>query len=242
MSTVRDVIYDAMLLLGVMESGEAIPANQAQDAFRRFNGLLSIWSAEELLIYTTNRNVYPLVIGQASYTYGPSGNFNAARPIWIDRASVIPAANPTLEIPVDIYTDQDWQTVSIKSTTSSFPLCIHPRGDYPQNTIDVWPVPTATCSLVFYVPVALTAATSINDTVSFPPGYEEAFTAALAVRLGPIFGVQASPDVRAMAISGKDTLRAQNLVVPTLLCDSSMLGDQNGPSVEAIRSKGYVCD
>lgn len=242
MSTAGDLIRDALLDLAVIDAGEAVDAATGADCLRRLNSMLNTWSAEGLMIYTFNRAVYSMVIGQASYTLGTGGNFNADRPIWFNMASVIPGSSPSLEIPIDIMSDEDWQTVPIKTLASTFPVCIHPRGDYPLNTIDVWPVPTASCSLVIYAPSALSEFALITSTASFPPGYEEAIRSNLAVRVALMFGRNASADLIKQATTSKNTLKAQNLVSPVLRCDPSYCGNSVGPSIQAIRSKGYVCD
>jgi len=243
MSTVLDLLEDSALLLGALDVTESLDANIAKKMFRRLKSMLDSWSTEGLMVYTFSRNVYPLTIGKASYTLGPGGDFNATRPIWIDRASVIPTASaPTLEIPVDILSDQEWQGVTIKSIQSNFPVQIHPRGDYPQNTIDVWPIPTASASLVLYVPSALQILTNLSDTISLPPGYEEAIVNNLACNCSSMYGTQPAPTVMKAAQAGKDLIRSQNLVVETIQCDSSMCGYGNGPTEQAIRSKGYVVD
>ena len=243
MSTVRDLLSDALLLLGVQDPSEAMSADVAAVCLRRLNAMLNTWSAQSLMVYTSNRVVLPLTIGQAAYTLGTGGDLNTPRPVWFTLASVIPTASaPTLEIPVDILDDAQWQDVSIKTISSNFPLQIHPRGDYPMNTIDVWPVPTAACSLVLYPPQQLGSFTSLDTVVSLPAAYEEAITYNFAPRIASIFGAATPPDVARIAMISLDAVRAQNLQTPLLRVDSSMCGNGSGPSDQAVRSKGYVVD
>lgn len=243
MTTVRELIQDAVYLLGVVDPTESLNASFAAQGLRRLNAMLQTWSAESLMVYTQNREVFPLVVGQQDYTLGPGGNFNTTRPIWFDQASIIPTASaPTLEIPLKIDSDEDWQDVSIKSINSTFPLEVHPLGNFPLNTLQFWPIPTAACSVVLYLPQQLGAFTSVDDTVLLPPGYEEAIIYNLAARMAPMFGTATPPDVARVAISSKDTLKSQNMVPSILAVDSALCGNMTGPSLSAIKSKGYVVD
>jgi hypothetical protein len=243
MSKVRDILNDALMLLGVQDPTESINAAQAQACLRRLNAMLSTWSAQGLMVYTFTPTTFPLTIGKQSYTIGAGGDFNVDRPIWLNQVSIIPTASaPNLEIPIDIDSDDDWQNVLIKSVTSTFPLEVHPRGDYPLQTLDFWPVPTAACSVVLYLPQQLGQFATMNDTISFPPGYEEAITYAVVTRIAPLFGIPVSPDIARMAVAAKDTIQAQNLVVPILRIETALCGNPSGPSEAAIKSKGRVVD
>lgn len=242
MSTVRDLLTDTLQLIGVLDPSESISAPVAQACLRRLNAMLNTWSTQGLMVYTLNREVFPLTVGQQDYTLGTGGQLNTTRPVWLNQASIIPSSSPTLEIPLKFDSDEDWQAVSIKSVTSTFPIEVHPLGNYPLNTLQFWPVPTAPCSVVLYLPQQLGGFTSINDAVSFPPAYEEAIVYSLVPRVAPMFGVSVSPDVQRTAMVAVDAIRAQNLVVDVLSVEPALCGNQIGPSLQAIRSKGRVID
>lgn len=243
MSTVRDLLTDTLQLIGVLDPSETISASVASTCLRRLNAMLNTWSTQGLMVYTLNREVYPLMIGQQDYTLGIGGQIPTVRPVWLNRASIIPtASNPTLEIPLKFDSDEDWQAVSIKSINSTFPLEVHPLGNYPLNTLQFWPIPTAACSVVLYLPQQLGSFATVNDIISFPAAYEEAIVYSLAMRVAPMFGVSVSPDVQRTAMVAIDSVRAQNLVVDRLSVDSSYCGNSGGPSLQAIRSKGFVVD
>jgi len=252
MTTLADLIYDALLPLGTVAAGESLDPGLANDCMRWTNRMLSSWSVDGLMVFTQNRQEFPLVIGQQVYTLGPGGTLNndqTPRPIWFTQASVIPTASaPALEIPIDIYTDEQWQDIPIKPPASqggvstNFPLLIHPRGDWPLNTIDVWPTPTAACKLVLYLPQQLTQFSVIQDVASFPPGYEEAIVAAMTFRFSGMLGVPCPPTIAAVGAGAKALLKGLNVTPQVLSCDSAMCGYRPGPSEMAIRSKGYVCD
>lgn len=242
MSTVRDILEDSLSLIDALAAGEAMTPEDASRCLRRLNAMLNTWSTQGLMVYTLNREVFPLTIGVQDYTLGTGGTLNTERPVWLNQASIIPISSPTLEIPLKFDSDEEWQDVSIKAITSTFPLEVHPLGNYPLNTLQFWPIPTAACSVVLYVPQQLGSFASINDQVSFPPGYEEAIVYSLAPRIAPMFGTQVSPDVQRTAMIAIDAIRSQNLVVSTLSVDPALCGNQSGPSLQAIRSRGRVVD
>lgn len=243
MTKVRDILNDALGLIGVQDPSEGMDATVANLCLRRFNAMLATWSTQSLMVFTYSPTTFPLTINKQSYTIGPGGDFNVARPIWLNKISIIPTASaPNLEIPIDIDSDDDWQNVLIKSVTSTFPLEVHPRGDYPLQMLDFWPIPTAACSVVLYLPQQLTQAISVNDDFVFPPAYEEAIVYTLATRIAPIFGIPVNPDIARVAVNAKDTIKSQNLVVDVLRVESALCGNPTGPSEAAIKSKGRVVD
>lgn len=243
MTKVRDILNDALMLIGVQDPSEGIDSARAGMCLRAFNRMLSTWSAQSLMVFTYTPTTFPLTIGKQSYTIGLGGDFNVDRPIWFNQVSIIPvASSPLLEIPIDIDSDDDWQNVLIKSINSTFPLEVHPRGDFPLQTLDFWPIPSAACSVVLYLPQQLTQATSINDDFVFPPAYEEAIVYTLATRIAPVFGIPVNPDIARVAVNAKSTIESQNLVVPILRVESALCGNPTGPSEAAIKSKGRVVD
>src|SRR5438477_10734207 len=106
-----DLLMRAMRTLGKLESGEVPSSDEAADGLVSLNDLLDSWNAERLMVFTITIAEFPLVPGQQVYTYGTGGNFNAARPARIDRASIVSLTNPAqpLELQIDYFTDQEWQ-------------------------------------------------------------------------------------------------------------------------------------
>ena len=243
MTAVRDILRDSLMLIGAIAPGEALQGEDGQDCLRRLNAMLSSWATESLMIYTLNRDVYPLVIGTQTYTMGPGGTLTAIRPVKIEYFSIIPVASqPDLELKVKSLSDSEWRDITIKTLQKSYPTAVHSRDDFPANSIDVWPIPSATCSVVIYSWQQLGSFTTMNQDVSFPPGYEEALVYNLAIRLAPMYGKQTPPEVVALAGSALCKVKTINAVIPILYADSAFCGDMNGPSLLSVQSRGYVVD
>lgn len=87
MSTVRDLITDALLLIGAVASGENPTAAEQADALRSLNRMKDSWSGEGILIPKFIREVFVLTPGQSKYTIGPEGDFDTERPTLIYKAA-----------------------------------------------------------------------------------------------------------------------------------------------------------
>lgn len=234
MTTVREVCQDALIELGVLAPVDAMTAEDGAYALRALNRMVGKWNTEELMVYTVNRNAYSLVAGQQSYTIGTGGDFNTYRPVRIQMASVLLSSG--VEIPVRIVNDEEWQQTVMKSTASTFPTMIWIAGNVPLNTIWCWPVPQdSTVDLVLYTWGKTEAFASLNDTVTFPNGYEEALVSNLAVTLANSYGVQPGPSLQARAADAKSKIESLN-VEPMYMTTGW------GGGSPAIQSFGMVVD
>jgi hypothetical protein len=232
-----DFVRSAMRLIGVLSSGENATAAEAQDGIAILNQMLDTWNRESLMIYTRLISDFAFVAAQQTYTYGTGGNFNSPRPAEIERASVVvnnSGAQP-LEVPIAIYTDQDWQKVSIKNTDSTFPLSVYDDQAFPFRNLSFWPIPRDTLSFPrLYVWSLLTQFPDLSTVLTFPPGYYEAIRYNLAIRLAPEFGTSAKPEVIALAVNAISAIKAANIPEESLTCD---LGVAPGPSSRKVRNE-----
>src|SRR5574340_330742 len=104
MTTVRDMLTDALIELGIQDQSEAISADKATSALRALNRMISAWNTEDLMVYTVDRSVFTLTAGKQAYTIGAGGDFvttNPIRPAQIDMASVLVTSGSN-EIPIEI--------------------------------------------------------------------------------------------------------------------------------------------
>ena len=189
--TALELIRDALVMSGALAQGEEPGDAEAQDAFRRLNRMVSGWANQRLTIFVTERNVHTLVGSQGTYTIGPGGDFNQARPQWISYAGLIlTSPNPDVEIPLRILTIKDWWLQSVKDLTSTLPTTIYYNTTFPSSGADAglgeiicWPIPTQVNQIALYCPTQLSEFATLSTDYSFPPGYEDALEYNLAVRL-----------------------------------------------------------
>lgn len=241
MTTVLQLLTDACSLIGVTAGDDALTGGEAQQALRVFNRMIETWNTQRLMVYTINRNTYPLTTSQQTYTLGTGGTFNAARPVRIENASIIPTASaPTLEIPIQMLRDEQWQEIPVKSVTSTFPTMVYPDGAFPLNTLSFWPIPTAACSVVLYTWNQIQPYSDLTASLSLPNGYEEPLVYNLAVRLAAFYGVEPLPSVLQIAMRGKAFIASQNWTPDELRCDPALV--RGTGLLKANRSFGYLVD
>jgi len=68
--TAQDIIYKALRLLGLLASGEAPTAAEAQDSLSSLNSLIDSYSANPQYYYYTDDEVFSMRSGQSSYAIG----------------------------------------------------------------------------------------------------------------------------------------------------------------------------
>ena len=185
MSTVRDLITDALRDLGAIGVAEIPTAAEEQDALRVLNQMIGMWRTESLMAYSRNEEVFSYLPGQNSYTIGAGGDFNTTRPVRIDGAYARDGNGNDLDIYI-CRSFQDYADIVSKNATSTLITAIYYDPTYPLGTIYVWPVMTnSSYSLVLWTWTVLEEYTSVDTVISLPPGYELALWTNLAVLLGP---------------------------------------------------------
>ncbi len=176
-----------MLDLGAIAGGETPTATEAADAFRRLNLLLETWRLERMLIYAIDE-VTKVLTGASSYTIGPSADINTTRPVALERAGQrLAGTSPTLELPLEPLTDEEYEGLALKGLTSSVARWIYLDRAYPIATVRTWPVLPAGDTLALYVLHPLTAFASLDTTVALPPGFELAIQTNLSIELVSMF-------------------------------------------------------
>lgn len=193
--TATQLIYGALRLCrdGLLRAGRTGSSEQYADGLLRLNDMIDAWALENLTIYYMPRTTKALTSGTATYTIGTGGNINIVRPTRIEAAALIidTSADPETEVPIDVFTPQDWEGVRQKDLTSPYVQGIYYDFGWTAGLarITVWPVPTIDItSLVLYTLQALTAFADLVTNYTFPPGYAEALRYQLALRLAPEFG------------------------------------------------------
>lgn len=214
--TGRDLITGALRLIGAIATGEAPSANEQNDALTALNDMLDSWSSEGLIVPNTSRDTILLVPGQAAYTMGPSGSpsLTSPRPLKVVEALIqVANTNPILEIPIEIINVEQYASISVKTVQSTIPTRIYVEGTYPNETMDLWPVPSAANTLVLYSvkPLAQIAAAALSTVLSLPEGYQRALRFNLALELAPEFGKQATVELLEIAANAKAIIKRKNI-------------------------------
>ncbi|MGH9404405.1 MAG: hypothetical protein ACRD3D_01055 [Terriglobia bacterium] len=240
------LINSALRLVGATASGEGPTGDESKDSLAALNDMLDSWNTQRLAIYTVVRNVFSLVSGKGSYTYGTGGDFDAPRPPRIVRASLVINSNPSqpLELPIPLLTLGQWQSEPVKDVQSSFPLEVYDDQGFPFRTLAYWPIPVqAGNQAALYAWQALPQFADLTTDYEFPPGYARALRFNLAVDLAPEFGVQqVNPVVMKGAADSLAVVKVMNIRTEPMLCDAALLtrggGIYNWLTDQMIRGRG----
>lgn len=241
MATARTIITRMYRKLGLVDPGESIPADWAALALEELNAMLTTLGTAKLNIFTIDRTVFPLVIGQQAYTLGtPGADFTMPRPQRIDMLSVVPASDSTLEIPIEMDTVETWREIGIKSTTCSWPTeCLVTNG-FPKWTLEFWPIPSELSSVVVYSWGPLQQFADLDAALAMPEGYEDWAVYNLAVRMCPNFNMQPDPVVAGMAAETRQLIKTANFT--PVITELDGMFDSGGVSSNAASTNGYLVD
>jgi hypothetical protein len=207
---VQDAILYRALRLARVTNGPGRTPNPEQyvDALISLNGLLDSLNIQPGAIYTVQPARYTLAPPKTFYTIGidPTGavtaDFQAPRPIHIDRARLVLTSSPSpVYLPLHIATDAQWASIVVREIPVTIPQIMYCNYDHPIAKLFFWGYPTQANDLEMWTWQPLTQFTSLNDPVVAPAGYLDMLTYQLAVRLGDQFGTSAamSPNVAADA-------------------------------------------
>jgi len=239
MTVVRDLLADALTEIGVIDPGAPMDADTSSFALRTLNRMMSAWANDDLMVYTVDRTVFNLVASTPTYTLGVGGVWAtpyAVRPGQIDMASVMVNG---AEVPLTIFNDEEWRDTTVKTVTGTFPTGIWCNGNYPLNTVTVWPIPTTANQVILYLWGQVGAFADVNATVTLPQGYDDAIVYNLAVRLAASYGKEPNPSTASLANAAKARVKNMNYEATYRSVDETLNGNGGANSVW-LRSRGYV--
>lgn len=219
-STVIAVITKAMVHIGAVASGETMTGQEAQDGLDAFNDVLETWSLQNLAVYGGDVETFATVGGQASYTIGAAGNWVTARPV-----HDIAGAYYTLsgvDFPITIWSQAQYNEVAVKATQSSIIDRLAYINEFPNGIVKLYPTPSVAGSIKLDIARVLTAATTIDDAITLPPGYMRALAYAVAVELTPQYG--GGIDVSPQASKTLALIKRANRVSPVAAFDAALSG------------------
>lgn len=233
--TALDLITRSLYLVNALAFDETLDIAQANDALADLNDMIDSWNAARLTIFTTRIDDFPFTLNKQTYTLGTGGDFDMPRPARIDAMSAILLTVPEnpIEVPMAMYTVDEWQTqVPVKVVDSSFPQICYDGGEFPLRKLSFWPIPAFQQNSVrIYSWAALTQPATLQTTIAFPPGYNEAFRFNLAIRLAPNYGVPVPASVQQVAVESLGRIKTMN--APELDLRSDLVPDPAGWSYKA---------
>lgn len=228
-STALTIIEDALGLTNSVGTDQTLTADETSDCLRKLNDLIDNWSTQTLAVYGQANQTFNTVANQATYTIGTGGNWVTTRPVRIN--DPVYATVSSITFPYYSITQAEYNLIAYKTQAGGgtddgqYYLYVN---EYPLGLITFWPVPNAVIPITLSIDRVLTQAATAATSLSFPPGYVDAFVNNLAVRLAPLFGKQASQDVKDAAKQTLADIKRANKVTPVLRFDPAITGDQYG--------------
>lgn len=203
MATYQNLVDGALRICGSLASGASPTSQESTDYLQVLNEMLAGWSAKLGPVFSETIESLTWTGGQASRTIGSSGNFNTARPQQVLAAYYRDSSN--VDNDIKLITHQEYQRFEDKTRAQDIPLYLayQPTNASNQGTLFVWPVPASDWTFRLLSLKTLGSVSALSDTVTLPPGYEEAIRWNLAISLAPENGADLPASVFGKA---QDTL------------------------------------
>lgn len=203
--TARQVTQRALRLLAVIGQGQTLDAEQENDALYALNGMLASWTAEGLMVPTTESEQFTLVAGTISYTIGSGGDFDTTRPHQIVGGYLTDGNDYQLES----MTLREWNRIWSKAS-STRPSRFYYRADYPLGVVYFDWTPDSNYTIRLEMVQPLGEFDDLTDTITLPPEYMRAMEYNLAIEIAPEYEVVPSPAVVKVADESKATVMRLN--------------------------------
>lgn len=217
MATAQEMIKRAMRLFGGLGTGEDLDASEAADGLVTLNAMLDSWQLDSLLVYSLADLTFSLVAGTRTYTIGPSGTVNTLRPIRIESAWTQDATGNRYECrPIN---KVDIDRVTALYVRAFYPSWYNYEPTFPLGTLSFYPTPSMTMTFAANVWSRLQSFANLTDTLSLPPGYEDAIVYNLAIHYAAEFGIDPPASVPQLAMSSKARVKAVNAPSPVMRND-----------------------
>lgn len=231
------MIGDAFLDLGIFAPGETIPDEHAQFALRTLNRLVSSLGLQPLTSAFVNREVFPVVSGQSTYTIGPGGDFDTAKPASIEAAGLLmPQASVTtgpIEIPLGPLTNEAYRALAVKALQSGMftSFFYDPTYSGGLGSVYLYPTPNVTTNaLVLYSGNLVAGFADLSTEYDFPPGFAEMLQWNLEKRLCRAYGKarEWTPLDDELARDALALVKRQNFELTDAALDGALTGDRRG--------------
>lgn len=147
------------------------------------------------------------VVTQTDWVIKRPMKIEAAYTIWNDSLSA-----QAVDIPIQLLTMEQYASISVKNTPSTFSFALYDDNSYPVRIITMFPIPTSATGVRLWLREPLVDATyeSLDQPINYPEGYERMFRFNLAVELAAEYGKAIPQEVLRTANESKDALARMN--------------------------------
>lgn len=219
-STWQQLILDSLIEIGVYMPDESLRAEDEQFCARKLTRIIDRWTARRVFAYTTNFALYTLTPNHSPHRIGPNllaPDFatvsGAPRPQRIESASlVLTDSTPVVDSPqLNIRDAAWWAANKVKGLTSTVPTDLYYEPDFPNGSLNFWPVPTFAYSVRIEAWTALTQVPAdLTTSFSAPPAYESTVLYELALDLCASYGRGVPADLPSKLQASVKALQSDN--------------------------------
>ena len=190
---------------------QTLSADETSDCLRALNDLIEDWATQSLAVYGLSNQTFNTVASQATYSVGVGGDWSTNRPVRINGDAYSTVSGVTF--PCAPITQAEYNRIAIKAQEQQYPNAYLYVNEYPLGLVTLWPVPNAVTPVTFSMDMLIESVPTAATVLEFPPGYMNAFTYALAPKLGPKFGKKMAnyPDVIAEANRSLGNIKRANM-------------------------------
>jgi hypothetical protein len=220
-TTALELIQRSLRLAKILASEETPTAAEAQDALATLNDVLENWSTESLSVWGSADESFTLTPGQASYTVGPSGQFNTARPVQIDGGFT---RLQGVDYPLRLIGQLEFNDISLKSQQQPIPELMLYVNENPLGILTLWPVPSQASQITLSIQRVLSQVPTLATNLVYPPGATKALRYALAVELCIEYGVPIDAGLASIAADSKADYKRANKVPVLARYDLALTG------------------
>lgn len=150
--TLRDMVNGAARTIGINQQNEVLTGENLQNTLYALQNYVDYCSNNSLLVYKRTEYVFTLT-GAQTYTLGVGGDWNIPRPMKIDQmfTRLNPGSPQQLDIAIQPLTFNQYATISVKNTPSTFSFAYYDDNNYPLRTITMFPIPSGPASVVLWL-------------------------------------------------------------------------------------------
>lgn len=220
MATALEVIEGALKLIGVLRPGQSSSTAQKAEGVDLLNLMIDQWRTEKLMCPWVVQESFALTSGDNQYSIGAGGDFNTVRPIQLVDSCFVRVGE--IDYPLTIINEAQYNSITSKNVTGSFPQVIYYEPVFPLGVIRLWPYPGSGNTLFISSSKQLDTFPGTGTTLSVPPGYEMAYRSNLAVLFGVRFNVTLTPGLKLLADQSRRSLGRVNMRQGVLGMDSAI--------------------
>lgn len=242
-SSAIDFITQALRMIGITDAIDPPSPEDSQTGLTVLQDMIDDWATQRGLSITVAAVQFNLTQNKAVYTIGPGGDFNAARPEWIEGVSVIPDRTLTQPLEIDLgrmLSVKEFQDVPMKNIGMPFPAWAY----YDNNAaaglgqITIPPPTTATAALKLYYPSPLAQFVDLVTTYTFKPGYVRAIRYNLAVECADAWRQPLQARIAQKAAQALGNLKRANVAPKVAQFDAALSGSSSGSGYNARTDQG----